>query len=273
MQLPPIPQAEAPKGLESMVGSVYTFFFKSQDIPRHMLNQNYRSNTTLVEFSPHAEYKTELLSYSPDLKLNLFEPIPIERPDDWPEELFWTSEWSNLLNPDHPAVCYVYPDGRSSQWNQFEADDVASIVYLCHGRIASQLLNERDTNTGRIIIPESDSIYSENEFWNQAIGIVTPHRAQQGRIISRLLSIFTSNGIPPTLIRGAVDTVERYQGQQRDIIIASFSLGDPDAIFNEEEFLMSLNRFNVMASRARAKLIVFVSQEVVDHLSSDMDIL
>jgi DNA replication ATP-dependent helicase Dna2 len=36
---------------------------------------------------------------------------------------------------------------------------------------------------------------------------------------------------------------------------------------------MSLNRFNVMSSRARAKLILFVSRQVVDHLSSDLDIL
>jgi hypothetical protein len=36
---------------------------------------------------------------------------------------------------------------------------------------------------------------------------------------------------------------------------------------------MSLNRFNVMASRARAKLIVLVSQEVVDHLSTDLETL
>jgi len=33
------------------------------------------------------------------------------------------------------------------------------------------------------------------------------------------------------------------------VIIASFALGDPDAIQDEDEFLMSLNRFNVMASR------------------------
>jgi hypothetical protein len=47
----------------------------------------------------------------------------------------------------------------------------------------------------------------------------------------------------------------------------------PDAISDEDEFLLSMNRFNVMASRARAKLVVLVSQEVVDHLSSDMDVL
>jgi DNA replication ATP-dependent helicase Dna2 len=67
--------------------------------------------------------------------------------------------------------------------------------------------------------------------------------------------------------------VERFQGQQRDVIIASFALGDPDAIGDEDEFLMSLKRFNVMASRARAKLIVFVSREVVDHLSAELDTL
>jgi len=36
---------------------------------------------------------------------------------------------------------------------------------------------------------------------------------------------------------------------------------------------MSLNRFNVMTSRARAKLITLVTQEVVNHLSSELDIL
>ena len=74
-------------------------------------------------------------------------------------------------------------------------------------------------------------------------------------------------------IRGAVDTVERFQGHQRDVIIASFALGDPDQIEDEEEFLMRLNRFNVMASRARAKLVVLVSRQVVDHLAKEVEVL
>ena len=36
---------------------------------------------------------------------------------------------------------------------------------------------------------------------------------------------------------------------------------------------MSLNRFNVMASRARAKLIVLISRQVVDHLASEVEVL
>jgi hypothetical protein len=36
---------------------------------------------------------------------------------------------------------------------------------------------------------------------------------------------------------------------------------------------MSLNRFNVIASRARAKLVLLVSQEVIGHLARDAAVL
>lgn len=101
-----------------------------------------------------------------------------------------------------------------------------------------------------------------DEFWHSGIGIVTPHRAQQALIVARLQQVFGPLGASKQLIQDAVDTVERFQGQQRDVIIASFALGDQDAIQDEDEFLMSLKRFNVMASRAGAKLITLVTQEV-----------
>jgi DNA replication ATP-dependent helicase Dna2 len=138
--------------------------------------------------------------------------------------------------------------------------------------MGSQLKNERDTRTGEII-PAGSKPYDKEAFWEHGIGIVTPHRAQQALIVSRLQHVFAPYGIDGSLIRGAVDTVERFQGQQRDIIIASYALGDEDAIRDEEEFLMSLNRFNVMVSRARAKIIALVSQEVIKHLSDDVDVL
>ncbi len=112
---------------------------------------------------------------------------------------------------------------------------------------------------------------SPEEFWTEAVGVVTPHRAQQGLIIGHLQRIFPDDD--PGLIRDAVDTVERFQDQEQDAIIASYALGDPDAIGDEDEFLMSLNRFNVMSSRARAKLVVLVSREVVDHFSGDLETL
>ena len=36
---------------------------------------------------------------------------------------------------------------------------------------------------------------------------------------------------------------------------------------------MNLNRFNVMISRARAKVIVFLSEELAYYLANDIDVL
>jgi DNA replication ATP-dependent helicase Dna2 len=113
--------------------------------------------------------------------------------------------------------------------------------------------------------------HDEKNFWERTVGVVTPHRAQMSKIVGRLQAIFPSHN--PTTIWNAVDTVERFQGQQRDVIFASFGLGDADLIRSEDEFLYSLNRFNVMASRARAKLIVLLTRSLVDHLADDGDVL
>lgn len=271
-QLPPIHKAEPPKGLEDHVGSVYTYCELRHGVPSVMLDLNYRSNATLVGFSLRAGYRRELSAYSPDLELDLVSALPAEAPADWPPTLFWTREWAAFLDPGRPACCFLYDENRSSQWNRFEADAVASLVALLHGNVGGQLLNERDPRTGNVL-PTDSAACSSEYFWQSGIGVVTPHRAQQGLIVGRLQGIFAPRGVAAQTIRDAVDTVERFQGQQRDVIIASFALGDPDAIRDEEQFLMSLNRFNVMASRARAKLIVLVSRQVIDHLAGDAEIL
>jgi DNA replication ATP-dependent helicase Dna2 len=272
LQLPPIHQAEPPTGLKDLVGSVYAFWCRIHQVPESALGINYRSNETIVDFARHTGYRATLRSHSPQLRVDLLTPVPMTRPGHWPAALFWTPEWTQLLDPGQPAVCFVYDDGRSSQRNAFEADAVAALLFLLHRRMANRLRHENDTVTGAAL-PPSTVPYTPGEFWRRAVGVVTPHRAQQGLIVTRLHEVFNATGQMADYIREAVDTVERFQGQQRDVIIASYTLGDPDQIAEEEEFLMSLNRFNVIASRARAKLVLLVSQEVIGHLARDVDIL
>ena len=272
LQLPPIHQAEPPNELEDIVGSVYAFWQLVHQVQESSLGVNYRSNETIVDFARHTGYGSTLRSHSPQLCVDLLSAIPTVQPTNWPAPLFWTSEWAQLLNPDQPAVCFVYDDGRSSQCNNFEADAVAALLFLLQGRMACQLRNEKNAVTNQTF-PPCTTPYETIDFWQKAVGVVTPHRAQQGLIVTRLLQVFNATGEMADWIREAVDTVERFQGQQRDIIIASYTLGDPDQITEEEEFLMSLNRFNVIASRARAKLVLLVSQEVIGHLAHDTDVL
>jgi hypothetical protein len=164
----------------------------------------------------------------------------------------------------------LYSDRQSSQSNTVEAGHVTALAALLRTHLRDGLLNEND-QTGKPSGSSQAPLYNGDRFWERGVGIVVPHRAQMSLIASRLVSEFP--GDSAERIRSAVDTVERFQGQQRDVILASFGLGDPDIIAAEEEFLFSLRRFNVLASRARAKLIVLVSRSVVEHLSDDAIVL
>jgi len=270
-QLPPIHQAPPPEGLDHVVGPIFTYLRDRFQIPTSDLQVNYRSNRDIVELAHAAGYSPLLAAHSPDLKVDLLLALPggAAAPPGWPAHLHWTPEWARLLDPSDTTASFVYAEGRSSQWNPFEASAIAAMAWLLWSRMSDQLLDEQDG--AGATLPSSTSAYDEEGFWKRGVGIVTPHRAQQALTVGQLQRTFPTHD--PDLIRDAVDTVERFQGQQRDVMLATFALGDPDAIATEDEFLMSLNRFNVMASRARAKLVVLISREVVDHLSSDSDVL
>jgi hypothetical protein len=139
------------------------------------------------------------------------------------------------------------------------------VLWLLRSHLGIGLRNESDVT--------SSGLHDAAGFWTNAVGVVTPHRAHKALVVSKLQTLFEPLGDDPRLIRDAVNTVERFQGQQRDVIIASYALGDPDAIADEDEFLLSLNRFNVMASRPRAKLIVLASQELINHLPGDLEVI
>lgn len=270
LQLPPVQQAEPPKDLEDLVESAYNYFRRHHGIIPNSLDINYRSNSTIVEFTKLAGYSANLESHSKDLKLHFATDLPSQKPADWPQQLYWTEQWSTLLDPAHPTACFIYEDTISSQINDFEADSTAALIWLLNNCLANKMENERGTDGAiKPFLPASK--YNSSDFWKNAVGVVTPHRVQMGKIVYRLQEIFSNDAAED--IRGAVDTVERFQGQQRDVIVASFGIGDPDIIGSEDEFLYNLNRFNVLTSRARAKAVLFVTRSLLDHLSDDARIL
>ena len=270
LQLPPIHRVDPPTGAEALVGSIYEFLRIHHGLDPQALMVNYRSNDKIVELARDAAYPPGLVANSPNLRLILTSPLPggVEPPLGWPPELPWSAGLIELLEPSKPVTCLVYRDGLSGQSNPFEAQTVAGLAWLLHNRMG-QLAGEVEPSGGAL----APSGYTQpiEEFLATGLGVVTPHRAQQSMITSLLKR--TLPGASEASVRGAVDTVERFQGQQRDVIIGSYAVGDPDTIADEDEFLQSLNRFNVMASRARAKVIVLISEELVQHLPTDIEVL
>ncbi|MFG2356082.1 AAA domain-containing protein [Streptomyces sp. NPDC048521] len=273
LQMPPIHSVAPPRGLEAMVESIYTFLRVCRDVVPTMLSINYRSCEDIVGFVRRAGY-AELESHSPDMRMALVSPLPEQKPTDWPASLPFSPSLSVLLDPSRPASSFVYSEGLASQWNAFEAQATAAMIRLLYGRLASQVSGEKTLGVQSGMKAVDRKAATAQEFFTSGVGVVTPHRAQQSLVVSELVKAF--EGVPEVtekLLREAVDTVERYQGQQRDVIIATMALGDPDAIANEDEFLFNLRRFNVMISRARAKVVVLSSREVETHMPGDPKVL
>lgn len=272
MQLAPISAAAAPKGAEEMLGSVYGYLkhrFGLAHPSEQMLEINYRSSQTIVEYGRMLCYGPQYRSNSPQLATRLLAQLPraATPPAGWPAGLAWTPEWAAMLDPDVPVVCFHYDEGRSGQSNLFEGQAVTALIWLLRNALASGVINETGIPTPPLAAHTFDS------FWQTGVGIVTPHTAQRALITANLQRVFSTSVAQSRTIRDAIDTVERFQGGQRDVMIASFSVGDPDVVAQEAEFLLELNRFNVMASRARGKLVVLVSDQILDHLATDLDVL
>ncbi|WLE97567.1 MAG: DEAD/DEAH box helicase [Candidatus Electrothrix communis] len=87
----------------------------------------------------------------------------------------------------------------------------------------------------------------------EQLALISPHRAQNNRITRRLTELLGGSDDLPL-----VDTVERIQGAEREVILFGFTCSDPDQVLGD--FLNNPNRFNVAITRARHKLIVVGSE-------------
>ncbi len=90
-------------------------------------------------------------------------------------------------------------------------------------------------------------------------GIVTPHNAQKGRLNQRFSGTAT------------IDTVERFQGGGRNVMVISVTASYPDYVRSEAEFLLNPNRLNVAMARIKKKLVIVASESVFEVTPADAD--
>jgi DNA replication ATP-dependent helicase Dna2 len=98
------------------------------------------------------------------------------------------------------------------------------------------------------------------KFHSGSVGIITPFRAQIAAIHRHL----------PAELHGSItiDTVERYQGSERDIIILSFAVNFPSQVRSIQSLSMdgSVDRkLNVALTRARERMIALGCVEALSH--------
>lgn len=98
----------------------------------------------------------------------------------------------------------------------------------------------------------------------QTVGVIVPYRNQIAVIRREIETL----GIPP-LEQISIDTVERYQGSQRDVIIYSFTIQNPyqldflTANCFEEDGMTIDRKLNVALTRARKQLIITGNRQTI----------
>lgn len=150
-----------------------------------------------------------------------------------------------VLAPDHPLVVVVHDERRSQQRNTFEARLIAPVLRT----LADQGL---DPETG--------------------LGVVVPHRAQRAELLATVPELSRRDPESQLVITSAVDTVERYQGGERQVMIVSATESDPAYVLARSGFLLDPRRLTVALSRAKQKMVLVAARSIFELFSPDEEV-
>jgi hypothetical protein len=244
-QLPPVQPVPPPKNLERVLDSLFAYYVKYHGIVSHQLKINYRSHQDIVDFTSHLKFYDELQTH----KINRNAPLQ----GDFSHI---TTSWiRDLLDPSIVVSALIHDREYEIAVCSVEADIVTQIV--------KAFFLSRNPETP----------IQENIFWKESLGIVAPHNAQGRLIIQKIFHMMTKDLHTclthvdlMRLLRNTIYSVEKFQGSDRELIIASIGLSDIDQLKAEEEFIYDLNRFNVLTSRAKHKIILLCSEKFLDFI-------
>lgn len=240
-QLPPI-RAGRPVVLEGreLGGSLYAFM-KSVGAPEFALEETYRLNPPLTVFPERTFYPGRFVSRSPK-RLAL--------KNGWDEGLDLLARLA--LHPDLPLVVLLHDGPTAATMNPFEVRIATDLAAVLAARMTV------DAQADGVSGPPTD-------LWVDRLAIVSPHRAQNAAIRSALA---------PEIRDGAfVETVDRIQGKEREAVLLSYCVADPEFALTEGEFIFSPERLNVATTRAACKLVVIVSRRLLETVPAEQELL
>ncbi len=150
-----------------------------------------------------------------------------------------------VLSPEHPLVVVVHDEEESQSLNLFEQQLVAPVLRALSDDYA---LDAR-----------------------KGMGVVVPHRAQRAAFLQgvpELTVVDATTGAEVT----AVDTVERYQGDERDVILVSATESNRSYLQDAAGFLLEPRRLTVALSRAKKKMVLVAAHSVFSFFTADEEL-
>jgi hypothetical protein len=218
---------------------VYASLFDSlreKDPPMIRFAESFRLHAAIAEFLRREVYRHDSIPFH-SRRTDVLPSVPVE------DELV-----AAALHPDYPLIVLIHDESSSQVRNPFEQALITPILRT----LANPAYFGLDCETG--------------------IGVVVPHRAQRAALqqaFPELILLDPASGLPK---RSAIDTVERFQGGERTVVLVSATESDRGYLLASSEFLLDPRRLTVALSRAKRKMILVASQTIFEMFSPDEEI-
>jgi hypothetical protein len=208
---------------------------RAQNPPMIKFAESFRLHTTMAAFLRREIYDHDGIAYFS------------RRTDSLPAMPLADPFVASVLSPEYPLVVIVHDEAGSQQQNLFEQQLAAPILAVL----------------------ADPANYGLNA--TSGLGVVVPHRAQRAALQSAIPALTVRDPATGLITVSAVDTVERFQGGERTVVLVSATESDRDYLRSTGDFLLDPRRLNVALSRAKQKMILVASRSVFTIFSTDED--
>ena len=217
-------------GLDDCRNSLFERLYKqSEDSFRSVLRKQGRMHPAISEFPNNAFYYREQL-----------EPVPLKHQEE--------------------ALPYAGNIEAKDQTDRLLLNRRMIFIPAETPALTEVYSEKTNINEARIVAALLDHVYhlTEDHFNpDKTVGVIVPYRNQIAMIKKEIFKLNI-----PALERISIDTVERYQGSQRDVIIYSFTIRNFGQLnfltantFAEGEYQID-RKLNVAITRARKQLVM-----------------
>ena len=259
-QLPPISQVEPPEKLKQLIDSSFFYYLETHlagTAPAQIaLEYNYRSHADIVSCIKLLGLYNELGPAKHHA--NNLKRIPLDIPSHI------VAPWlRSLLRRECVVNTIVHDSPLDTVFSKTEASITVAVILAYF-----QLCAPTDTQ-------------AEIDFWDQQIGVVSPHNAhgsliirgvQEGLTKPNRLTHLNDDDLQEKLV-GCISSVDKFQGSARDFIIGTMGISAEDQLRSEETFFYDINRFNVLISRAKSKMLLVCSRNFAMYTPSDIKVM
>jgi len=177
----------------------------------------------------------------------------------WPSENFYHGDLTPALPAANRRLVWQAPAGLDP-WIAQVLDPAQALTWVAVKHHGALTTSPEEVDAAEEVL----EALTAGGVRHGEIAVVVPFRRQARRLRKRLRG--------DTWRQVVIDTVERMQGQERDVVLLLLTSSDLPFLQRMGDFFFDPRRLNVAATRARTKLVILASPDLLRFSTFDTDL-